>query len=325
MRKTVCALLVVGAGIAALAGMVASAQDRFPSRPIRMLVTLSAGSQVDFLARLVGQKLTEQLGQQVVVENRPGAGGTIATNAVAKSQPDGYTLLMAAPGHAINQTLYERLPYRTLEDFSGVALVARVPSVLIVPASLDVRSLAELTALAHARPGTLNFGSPGVGSGGHLAAEQYKLGAKVEIQHVPYKGTPEALNDTMAGQVQIFFAPLGSALPAIKDGRVRAIAVTSAQRSAALPGTPTMAEAGLPGYDVDFWYGLLAPRSTPRPVVERLSAEVRQALQGPEMAERLLTQGAMASYLPPDAFDAFIRAEIAKYATLVKASGAEPQ
>jgi tripartite-type tricarboxylate transporter receptor subunit TctC len=212
-----------------------------------------------------------------------------------------------------------------LEDFSGVALVARVPSVLIVPASLDVRSLAELTALAHARPGTLNFGSPGVGSGGHLAAEQYKLGAKVEIQHVPYKGTPEALNDTMAGQVQIFFAPLGSALPAIKDGRVRAIAVTSAQRSAALPGTPTMAEAGLPGYDVDFWYGLLAPRSTPRPVVERLSAEVRQALQGPEMAERLLTQGAMASYLPPDAFDAFIRAEIAKYATLVKASGAEPQ
>lgn len=321
MRKRIlCALLVFGVG---LSGMIAVAQERFPTHAVRILVTLSAGSQVDFLARLVGQKLTEALGQQVVVENRPGAGGTIATNVVARSTPDGYTLLMAAPGHAINQTLYEKLPYRTLEDFAGVALVARVPSVLIVPSTLDVKSLVELTAMARANPGKLNFGSPGVGSGGHLAAEQYKLAAKVSIQHVPYKGTPEALNDTISGQMQMFFAPLGSALPAIKDGRVRALAVTSAQRSAALPDTPTMAEAGLPGYEVDFWYGLLAPKATPKAVVDRLSADVEKALKGPEMAERLLSQGAMVSYLPPAAFDAFIKAEVEKYATLVKVSGAK--
>lgn len=323
MRKRLfCALLILGVG---LTSMIAVAEDRFPTRPIRILVTLSAGSQVDFLARLIGQKLTESLGRPVIVENRPGAGGTIATNAVAKAAPDGYTLLMAAPGHAINQTLYERLPYRTLEDFAGVALVARVPSVLIVPSSLGVSNLAELTAMARAKPGKLNYGSPGVGSGGHLAAEQYELAAKVSIQHVPYKGTPEALADTIAGRMQLFFAPLGSALPAIKDGRVRALAVTSATRSAALPETPTMAEAGLPGYEVDFWYGLLAPKATPREVVERLSSEVEKALKGPEMAERLLTQGAMASYLPPAAFDDFIKAEVEKYGALVKVSGAKAE
>lgn len=320
MRKGICAALVAVIG---LASMVASAQQRYPEHPIKILVTLSAGSQVDFLARVVGQKLTEALGQQVVVENRPGAGGTIATAAVAKAAPDGYTLLMAAPGHAVNQTLYEKLPYRTLEDFAGVALVARVPSVLIVPPSLGVSSLAELTALALAKPGELNFGSPGVGSGGHLAAEQYKLAGKVSLQHVPYKGTPEALNDTIVGRVQVFFAPLGLALPAIKDGRVRALAVTSAQRSSALPDTPTMAEAGLPGYEVDFWYGLLAPKATPKAVVERLSSEVEKALKAPEVVERLATQGAMPSYLPPGAFDAFIKDEVAKYATLVKVSGAK--
>lgn len=320
MRKGICAALVAVIG---LASMVASAQQRYPEHPIKILVTLSAGSQVDFLARVVGQKLTEALGQQVVVENRPGAGGTIATTAVAKAAPDGYTLLMAAPGHAVNQTLYEKLPYRTLEDFAGVALVGRVPSVLIVPPSLGVSSLAELTALALAKPGELNFGSPGVGSGGHLAAEQYKLAGKVSLQHVPYKGTPEALNDTIVGRVQVFFAPLGLALPAIKDGRVRALAVTSAQRSSVLPDTPTMAEAGLPGYEVDFWYGLLAPKATPKAVVERLSSEVEKALKAPEVVERLATQGAMPSYLPPAAFDAFIKDEVAKYATLVKVSGAK--
>lgn len=322
MRKPVA---VLAAFLAFLAATGTSAQDTYPSKPIRILVTLSAGSQVDFLARVVGSKLTEALGQQVIVENRPGAGGTIATAAVATAAPDGYTLLMAAPGHAINQSLYAKLPYHTLEDFSGVALVARVPSVLIVPTSLGVTSLAQLTELARAKPGQLNFGSPGVGSGGHLAGEQYKLSAKLDIVHVPYKGTPEALNDTIGGQVQIFFAPLGAALAAVKDGRVRAIAVTTAGRSPALPEIPTMIEAGLAGYEIDFWYGLLAPRKTPKAVVDRLAAEIEKALKTPDTQERLLGQGAVASYLAPAPFDGFLKSEIDKYAVLVKASGAKAE
>ena len=310
---------------ALFAGSAVSAQDAFPSKPIRILVTLSAGSQVDFLARVIASRLADALGQQVIVENRPGAGGTIATAAVAGAPPDGYTLLMAAPGHAINQSLYGHLPYRTLEDFAGVALVARVPSVLVVPVTLGVNSLAELTALARAKPGQLNFGSPGVGSGGHLAAEQYKLSAKLELVHVPYKGTPEALNDTMGGQVQMFFAPLGAALPAIKDGRVRALAVTTTARSPALPDTPTMGEAGLAGFEIDFWYGLLAPRKTPQAIVDRLAGEVEKALKAPDVRERLLSQGAAVSYLPPQQFDSYIKSEIDKYAVLVKASGAKAE
>lgn len=316
-------LSLVFAGL--LAGSLVMAQDPYPSKPIRILVTLSAGSQVDFLARVIGGKLADALGQQVIVENRPGAGGTIATAAVAGAPPDGYTLLMAAPGHAINQSLYGHLPYRTLEDFAGVALVARVPSVLVVPVSLGVGSLAELVAMARTKPGQLNFGSPGVGSGGHLAAEQFKLSAKLDLVHVPYKGTPEALNDTMSGQVQMFFAPLGAALPAIKDGRLRALAVTTAERSPSLPATPTMIEAGLAGYEIDFWYGLLAPGKTPRAIVDRLAGEVEKALKAPDVRERLLSQGAVASYLSPQRFDAFIKAEIDKYAVLVKASGAKAE
>lgn len=322
MRKPIAVLAAV---LALLSATRTSAQDTYPSKPIRILVTLSAGSQVDFLARVVGNRLTEALGQQVIVENRPGAGGTIATAAVAGAAPDGYTLLMAAPGHAINQSLYSKLPYRTLEDFAGVALVARVPSVLIVPTTLGVASLAELTALARAKPGQLNFGSPGVGSGGHLAAEQYKLSARLDLVHVPYKGTPEALTDTIGGQIQMFFAPLGAALAAIKDGRVRAVAVTTAERSPSLPDTPTMIEAGLPGYEIDFWYGLLAPRKTPQAIVDRLSREVEKALNASDTRERLLSQGATASYLAPAPFDAFLKTEIDKYTVLVKASGAKAE
>jgi len=322
MRKSIGIIAIF---LALAAALPTSAQDNYPSKPIRILVTLSAGSQVDFLARVLGSKLTEALGQQVIVENRPGAGGTIATAAVAGAAPDGYTLLMAAPGHAINQSLYARLPYRTLDDFAGVALVARVPSVLIVPTTLGVANLAELSAMARAKPGQLNFGSPGVGSGGHLAGEQYKLSAKLDIVHVPYKGTPEALTDTIGGQIQMFFAPLGAALSAVKDGRVRAIAVTTAERSPALPETPTMIEAGLAGYEIDFWYGLLAPRKTPKAIVDRLSLEVEKALASPDMRERLLSQGATASYLPPARFDGFIASEVEKYAVLVKASGAKAE
>lgn len=322
MRKLIG---VVAIFLALATALPTSAEDNYPSKPIRILVTLSAGSQVDFLARVLGSKLTEALGQQVIVENRPGAGGTIATAAVASAAPDGYTLLMAAPGHAINQSLYARLPYRTLDDFAGVALVARVPSVLIVPTTLGVTNLAELNALARARPGLLNFGSPGVGSGGHLAGEQYKLSAKLDVVHVPYKGTPEALTDTIGGQIQMFFAPLGAALSAIKDGRVRAIAVTTAERSPMLPETPTMIEAGLAGYEIDFWYGLLAPRKTPKAIIDRLSLEVEKALASSDTRERLLSQGATASYLAPEGFDRFIASEVEKYAVLVKASGAKAE
>ena len=321
MRKLV-GVLVVGASL--LCAAVAAGQEAFPSKPLRILVTLSAGSQVDFLARVIGQKLSEFLGQQVIVENRPGAGGTIATAAVASANPDGYTLLMAAPGHAINQSLYARLPYR-LQDLTGVALVARVPSVLVVPPSLGITTLAGLTARARSKPGSLNFGSPGVGSGGHLAAEQYKLAAQLDMVHVPYKGTPEALNDAISGRIDLFFAPLGAALPAIKDGRLKALAVTTAARSPALPDTPTMIEAGQPAFENDFWYGLLAPAGTPKPILERLAAEVEKALEAADVEQRLAAQGAVPSYLGPARFDAFIAAEVEKFAVLVKQSGAKAE
>ena len=265
------------------------------------------------------------MGQQVVVDNRPGAGGIVATGIVAKALADGYTLLMVAPGHAVNATLYEKLPYDTLHDFAGISLVARVPSVLVVAPSLGVKNVRELIALAKQKPGVLNFASPGVGSGGHLAAEQFKLSAAIDVVHVPYKGTPEALTDVIAGRAQFFFAPLGAALPLIRDGRVPALAVSTAKRSPALPDVPSIAEAALRGFAIDFWYGLLAPRATSRRIIQQLALEVQRTLDMPEVRERLAAQGAIPDPLPGEKFDAFLKSEVARMAILVKASGAKPE
>jgi tripartite-type tricarboxylate transporter receptor subunit TctC len=311
----------------ALAGLLvfargALAQEPFPSRPIHIIVTLSAGSQVDILARLVGEKLGQSLGQPVIVENKVGAGGTLAASQVATARPDGYTLLMTANGHAINPALYDKLRFDTAKDFRGVSLVAVVPSVLVTSPTVPAKNAGELIALLRDRPGEYNYGSPGVGSAGHMATELFNLEAKVRATHVPYKGTPEALSDLMGNRVQYFFAPLGAALPMIQSGKIRALAVSTSERSAALPDVPTVAESGLAGYQYDFWYGLLAPAATPKAIVDKVAAEVQKALVTPDIKEKFAAQGAAASILTGAAFDQFVQSEIRKSAELVKISGA---
>ncbi|MES2185978.1 MAG: tripartite tricarboxylate transporter substrate binding protein [Pseudomonadota bacterium] len=300
----------------------ASAQEAFPARPLHIIVTLSAGSQVDILARMIGDKLGQSLGQPVIVENKAGAGGTLAAAYVATSRPDGYTLLMTANGHAINPSLYENLRFDTAKDFRGVSLVAVVPSVLVTSLSVPARNASELIALLKAKPGGYNYGSPGVGSAGHMATELFNLDAKVKATHIPYKGTPEAFNDLMGDNVQYFFAPLGAALPLITTGKIKALAVSTAERSPALPNVPTVSESGLPGFQYDFWYGLVAPAGTPRAVVDRLSSDIQKALQLPDVKEKLATQGAAASPLTGVKFDQFLQSEIRKSAELVRISGA---
>lgn len=297
------------------------ADDRYPSAPIRIVVTLSAGSQVDILARLVAEKLAQSLGQPVVVENRPGAGGTLATAFVAAAKPDGYTLLMTANGYAINPSLYQ-LKFDTARALKGVSLVAVVPGVLVTPPNLPANTAAELIALLQGKAGTYNYASPGVGSAGHMATELFNYAGHIKATHVPYKGTPEAFTDLVGGNVQYFFAPLGAALPLVTAGKVKALAVSTAARSPALPNVPTVAESGLAGYQYDFWYGLAAPSATPREIVDRLGADVQKALQLPDVKEKLAQQGAQPSSLTGADFDRFLQAEMQRSEKLVRQSGA---
>jgi tripartite-type tricarboxylate transporter receptor subunit TctC len=319
-RSAAVALVFGAASVAAFAAH--AQQQKFPSKPIRMIVPFSAGSQTDILARLVGQKMNESWGQQVVIDNRPSAGGTIAAGIVAAAPADGHTLMVHSVGHAINASLYTRLPFNTLRDFAGVSQLASVPNVLVVAPSLGVKSVKDLIALAKQKPGTINFGSAGIGSGTHINGEQFKVVAGVNVVHVPYKGTPEALTDTMTGRIQYFFAPLVPATPFIKEGRLLALAVSTATRSPVLPEVPTVAEAALPGFDYDQWYGMLAPRNTPKPILDQLSKEVARVLDLPDVRRTFQTQGAVAKPSTPEQFDAFIRAEIDKLAKVIKASGA---
>lgn len=318
-RRSVLVLpLALLAGIAAAP---AHAQDRYPSRPVRIIVTLSAGSQVDILARIIADKLNKRLGQPIVVENKPGAGGTLATAYVASSKPDGYTFLMTANGHAINPSLYN-LKYDTAKDLMGVSLVAVVPSVLVTSPAVPAKTAGELISVLHSRPGFYNYASPGVGSAGHMATEQFNLEAKVKATHIPYKGTPEAFSDLVGGSVQYFFAPLGAALPLVTSGKVNALAVSTSVRSPALPNVPTVAESGLPGYRYDFWYGLVAPAGTPQDIVQRVSSEIQKALQTADVQEKFAAQGAVASSIEGAGFDRFLQTEMESSAKLVQLSGA---
>lgn len=298
-------------------------QQKYPSKPIRVIVPFSAGSQTDILARMIGQKMFEHWGQQVVVDNRPGAGGRLASEMVLNANADGYNLLMQSASHAINATLYRKLPYDTVKDFAGVTQVASVPNVLVVAPSQNIKSVKDLIALAKAKPGQINFGSAGIGSGTHINGEQFKLAAGIDVTHIPYKGTPEALTDTATGRIHYFFSPLVPALPFIRDKRLIPLAVSTAKRSPVLPDVPTVAEAGLPGFEFDLWYGLLAPRKTPKAVVNQLSQEVARILELPDVKERMLRDGAVPKASTPEQFDAFIRAEVEKLGKVVKASGAK--
>jgi len=312
----------LGASLALVASW-ASAQA-YPVKPIRIVVPFPPGGATDILARDVAQKLTEAWGQQVIVDNRPGAGGNIGSELVAHSAPDGYTLEMGTVGtHAINASLYAKMPYDHVKDFAPVILVAGVPNVLVVNNAVPANSVAELIAYAKANPGKLNFASSGNGTSIHLSGELFKVMAGVQMTHIPYKGSAPALQDLLGGQVQLMFDNLPPSLPQIKAGKVRALAVTSLTRAPALPDVPTIAESGLPGFEASSWFGILAPAGTPPAIVAKLNAEIAKWLATPEAKEKLAKQGANAAGGTPEDFAKHIAAETAKWAKVVKDSGAK--
>jgi tripartite-type tricarboxylate transporter receptor subunit TctC len=315
-------IAAVAAMVAATALPATAAEQKYPSRPIRMLVPFSAGSQTDILARWVGEKVLENWGQQVVVDNRPSAGGTIASEYVLAANPDGYTLMMVSTGHAGNATLYSKLSYDTVRDFSGISRVASVPNLLIVAPTLGPKTVKDLIAYAKARPGQINFSSAGIGSGTQINGEMFKLAAGIEATHVPYKGAPESLNETATGRVHFTFSPVVVAMGQAKAGRVTVLAVSTAKRSPLFPDVPTVAEAGIPGFEYDQWYGLLAAAKTPRPIVNQVNKEIVRILNLPDIKERMLTQGATPSPTTPEEFDAFIRSEVKRFAKILIAAGA---
>ncbi len=293
----------------------------WPEKPIRFIVPFTAGSATDIIARAIADPMAHALGQSIVVENRPGAGGTVGAGVVAKANPDGYTLLVHSAGHVANATIYTHLPYDTLRDFAGVTPIAHLPAVLIVSPAKGYASVQDLVEKARANPGKLNYGSAGNGSATHMNAELFRLAAKFDAVHVPFRGTPEAMTETATGRIDFFFAPIASALPLIKEGRLKALAVGTAQRSPQLPDVPTTVEAGYPKSDYLFWIGMLAPSATPRAVIDRLNAEVRKALDTPDVKARLETLGAEPMTMAPAEFDAFLKSETARMAGVIKAAG----
>ena len=288
------------------------------------MVPYPAGGPLDTVARLLGQKLSESTKQPVIVDNKPGAGGNIGADAVAKSPPDGYTILMGAVAtHAINPTLYASMPYDAQKDFIAVTQVASTPNVLVVNPSVPAGTVRDFIAYAKSHPGKLNFGSGSTGSAGHLAGELFKAMAGIDMTHVPYKGAAPAMNDLIGGQIQLMFDNLASSLGQVKAGRIKALAVTTAKRSALAPGLPTIAESGLPGFDISTWFGIFVPAGTPREVVDKLYAEFHRALAMPDIREKMLALGAEPVGSKPDEFAAYIRAEADKYARVIRASGAK--
>ena len=294
----------------------------YPARPVRIIVPFPPGGATDVMARVVAQKLNESWPQQAVVENKPGASGTLGSDLVAKSAPDGYTLLLQGTQHSINLSLYKQLPYDTLRDFAPVAYIAAAPFLLVVHPSVPANSVAELIAYIKARPGGANYGSSGVGGAAHLAGEIFKTSAGVQLTHIPYKGAAPAMADLLGGQVPMVFDPIPTSLTQVRSGRIKALAITSARRSALMPELPTVAESGLPGFDVAAWFGLYAPAATPKDIVAKLNADVNRVLQLPEVKEKFAALGAESLPMTPDQFALHLRAEIARFARAIRESGA---
>ena len=301
---------------------VAHAQQ-FPSKPIKIIVPFPAGGTVDFFARVVSSKLSDALGQSVLVENRAGAGGNIAAEAVAKAAPDGYTLLMGSEVVAINTSLYSKLAYDPVKDLTPITLVGTVPNILIVNPSLPVNSVKELIALATKTPGKISFASTGQGTSSHLSSELFKLMANVDLLHIPYKGGPPAVADLIGGQVNMMFINMPTGLAHVKSGKARILAVSTARRVAQLPDVLTVDQAGLKGFETAAWSGLYAPAGTPPEIIARLNAEVVKILKTPSVKEQLAGQGAEPVGDTPEEFGRFTREEIAKWAKLIKISGAK--
>jgi tripartite-type tricarboxylate transporter receptor subunit TctC len=316
--------LILASAIAfSLVGLEAHAQT-WPAKPIRALVPFAAGTITDILPRVVFEQLSTQLGQSIIVENRPGAGSTSAASFVAKADPDGYTVLVNSSAHTIAPALYSSLSYDPARDFSAVLPLGIVPSVLLVSPTAGFKTVADFVAAAKAKPGVLNFGSAGVGTATHLSAMRFQSSAAVEAVHVPFKGGPEIIREIIAGRIDFFFAPVGNALPYVQDGKLAALVVNSAKRSAALPEVPTTSEAGFVNAEYPFWIGMFLPAKTPRSIVEKLHGETLKALATPKVRDKLITLGVDPMVMSPTEFDAYVEKQMVADAALAKAAGIKP-
>ena len=320
-RRLALATLATAAA-AALLPLAANAQA-YPSKPITIIVPFSAGGTTDILARVVGQALTAELGQSVIIDNRAGAGGNIGGQLAARSQADGYTLFMGTVGtHAINESLYKKMPFDPIKDFAPLSRVANVPNLLVAHPSQPFKTVPEMIAYAKANPGKINFGSSGSGSSIHLSGELFKSMAKVDMVHIPYKGSAPAVNDLLGNQIAIMFDNMPSAIQHVRAGKLHAIAVTTAKRSPELPNVPTIAEAGVPGYEATSWFGLFAPAATPAPIVAKLNKAIVKVLGQADVKQKIADQGGEIVAETPAQFAAFIKAETVKWGKVVKDSGA---
>jgi tripartite-type tricarboxylate transporter receptor subunit TctC len=314
---------ILGIVLAVFAGSAFA--QAYPTKPVRMIIAFTPGSSTDIIGRAVAAKLQEIWGQPVVAENRTGAGGSIGSAAVLREPPDGYTLLANSSAHVANQSIYATLPYDTLKDFANIAPLAGGPNVLIVAPSTGWKNLGDFIAAAKAKPGQLNFSSAGIGSGTHFNLEKLKLMAGIDVAHVPYKGTPEAIADTIAGRVCCYWAPINAALPHVGGGKALALAVSSAQRSSLLANVPTVAEQGVPGFDYTLWVGLWGQAAMPAEIVSKINADVNRALASPDLADRLTKLGTLPMKMSSSEFTQFVRKEVEETAKVLKAAGIKPQ
>lgn len=318
-----CLMLLPALGLG-LATMHADAQA-WPAKPVRAIVAAGAGSTIDIVPRIVFEQLSSQLGQPIIVENRAGAGGTLAAHFVASAEPDGYTILVNSAAHTIAPSLYSNLKYNPARDFAGIMPLGILPQAMVVAPSRGFKSVGDLVAAAKAKPGALTFSSVGVGSATQMAAERFLASAGIKAVHVPFKSGAEAMSEVMAGRVDFFFGPVGLVLPLVRDGKLAALVVNGAKRSAALPDVPTTGEAGYADADYPFWFGLFAPAKTPRGVVEKLNREAQAALDAPKVREKLTAFGVDPMIMSPAEFDAYIRKDIVASAALVKSAGIKPE
>lgn len=307
-------------GVLALYAMIGlvPATQAFPNKPVRLVVGFTPGSEIDVIARMLGHELSEKWGQRVVVDNRPGAGGTLAGAIVATAAADGYTLYFNSVAHAASSALYPKLSYHPLQDFAAVSQATSAPNVLVVGPGVGIKTLKELVAMARQKPGYVNFGSAGVGSGTHITGEMFRMGAGLNVSHVPYKGTPEMVTDTMTGRIHYSFVPAGNVLPLVKDKKLIPLAVTTSVRFFALPEVPTVAESIIPGFEWDQWYGLFAPAKTPSAIVNQISRDLAHVLSLEEVRERLALRGSVPKPSTPEEFDKFVRNEVAKISKVIR-------
>ncbi|CAN1531254.1 PBP2_Bug27 domain containing protein [Burkholderiaceae bacterium] len=302
----------------------ATAQGAYPNKPIRVVVPFAAGSTTDIIARAISDKMSQSMGQTLVIDNRGGASGTIGQQAVATAAPDGYTIMIHSSSHTVSPSTFAKLPFDTVNDFAGVTPISSTPNVLVISPTKNIKTLQELLTAARAKPGSMNFASAGQGSATHLNAEKFKLAAKIEATNIPFKGSGEAVTEVISGRVDYYFSPIAPVIGQIRNGQLVPLAVGSSKRASALPQVPTTAEAGVPGSEFNFWIGMMVPGKTPKDIVNRLNEEVAKALATPEVKERFVTLGADAWTMRPEQFDAYISDEIKSNALLVKAAGLSP-